>query len=101
MSNCEQTNIELRDRLEMMLKAGKVSFKFTKKDKTTRHAIGTLHPDYLPRQNLNEQELAAQQVKAAQSRIDNPFLIRYWDLGVNGFRAVDVLSLQEEPEVAE
>lgn len=101
MSNCEQTNIELRDHLETLLKAGKVSFNFRKKDGTNRHAIGTLHPDYLPRQNLNEQELAAQQAKAAQSKIDHPFLIRYWDLGVNGFRAVDVLTLNGEPEVVE
>lgn len=101
MSNCEQINIELRDTLIENLKKGKVSFSFRKKDGTNREAVGTLHPKYLPSQNLSQEELDKQTAKAAQFRIDNPFVVRYWDLGVSGFRTVDVLTLNREPEVVE
>lgn len=82
-----------REAFEALLYKGKVSFKFRKKDGTTREALGTLHQSQLPALPSDPAERAAQESKSESFRAANPLTVRFWDLSNGGFRSVNLDTL--------
>lgn len=91
----------VREDFVSLLKRGKVAFKFQKKDGTKRDAIGTLHSDFLPPLPNDPLLRAEAEAKAEQAARSAPLTVRYWDLDVKGFRAVNLDTILSEPALVE
>lgn len=61
-----------------LLRNGKVSFKYTKKDGTERVAIGTLNNEYI------ESESATPK---GDNKFESDTIVRYYDINANGWRS--------------
>ena len=98
----EQSPSISRDDFEALLRKGKVTFAFRKKDGTRREAIGTLHPKQLPAMPTDPVVLAEQELKTKAFRAANPLTVRFWDISNGGFRAVNLDTLlMPEPVLVE
>jgi hypothetical protein len=91
----------IREDFVSLLQRGKVAFTFQKKDGTKRDAIGTLHSDHLPPMPTDPVLLAEAEKKAADAARANPLTVRFWDLDVKGFRAVNLDTMLTEPVLVE
>ena len=69
----------MKERLKQMLSEGSVEFEYTKKDGTTRIAVGTTNPD-LFKDSPNYKESKGERVVSSD-------IITYWDLDKEGWRS--------------
>ena len=69
----------MKERLKQMLREGSVEFEYTKKDGTTRIAVGTTKLDLFKDSANYKQPVGSREV--------NSDIITYWDLDKDGWRS--------------